>query len=313
MLILIAEDDPVSGKLLRRMLESWGHEVVMAENGEEAWGILQNGKVKFVIADWMMPGIDGVNLCRKIRSSGVSGYIYFILLTGKDKKEDIITGLDAGADDYVIKPFERGELRVRVRVGERILDLERELSEQNEKLNSLNVKLEELIRLDPLMDVGNRRYFYETIEKVHHRARRYARGYGFIMCDIDNFKLFNDIYGHLGGDGILRTVADAIKKSVRASDHIFRYGGEELVIVLPEQNLEGTVLVAEKIRAGIEALEIQHKGTSKGVLTISCGAAAFDGSNPDLKWEAVLDLADRALYEAKTSGRNRVCARSEKG
>lgn len=312
MRVLIAEDDPVSGKLLKRMLESWGHEVVMAQDGNGAWDIFQSQKIKFVIADWMMPVMDGVTLCRKIRASDVSGYIYFILLTGKDKKEDIIAGLDAGADDYVIKPFERGELRVRVRAGERILELERKLSEQNEKLNSLNIKLEELIRLDPLMDIGNRRYFYETVEKVHHQARRYAKSYGIIMCDIDNFKSFNDIYGHLGGDGILRTVADAIRKSVRASDHIFRYGGEEIVVILPEQDLENTIRVAEKIRSNIEALDIQHKGTSRGMLTISCGAAVFDGGNPDLKWEAVLELADRALYQAKTSGRNQVCSRSEK-
>jgi two-component system chemotaxis response regulator CheY len=262
-----------------------------------------------VIADWMMPGIDGVSLCRRIRSSDVSGYIYFILLTGKDKKEDIIAGLDAGADDYVIKPFERGELKVRVRAGERILELERELNEQNETLNNLNIKLEELIRLDPLMDIGNRRHFYETVEKVHHQARRYGTGYGIIMCDIDNFKAFNDIYGHLGGDGILRTVADAIRRAVRVSDHVFRYGGEEIVIVLPKQDMENTILVAEKIRGNIEALDIQHKGTKGGVLTISCGAAVFEGGNPDLKWEAVLDLADRALYEAKSLGRNRVCFR----
>lgn len=312
MLILIVEDDPISGKLLKRMLESWGHEVLMAEDGDEAWNIVQSRKVKFVIADWLMPGMDGVTLCRKIRSSEDAGYIYFILLTSKDKKEDIITGLDAGADDYVIKPFERGELKVRVRAGERILNLERELNEQNEKLNRLNTKLEGLIRLDPLMNIGNRRYFYETIDKVHQHARRYAKGYGIIMCDIDNFKSFNDIYGHLGGDGILKMVADATRKSVRASDHIFRFGGEEIVIVLPEQDLESTTLVADKIRGNVEALDIQHKGSSRGVLTISCGAAAFDGSNPDLRWETVLDLADRALYQAKSLGRNQVCSSSER-
>ena len=312
MLILIAEDDPVSGKLLKRMLESWGHEVLVAVDGEEAWNICQRQKVKFVIADWIMPGMDGLTLCRRIRSSDDAGYIYFILLTGKDKKEDIIAGLDAGADDYVIKPFVRGELKVRVRAGERILNLERELNEQNETLNGLNIKLEELIRRDPLMEIGNRRYFYETIDKVHQQARRYAKGYGIIMCDIDNFKSFNDIYGHMGGDGVLKMVADAIRKSVRASDHVFRYGGEEIVVILTEQDLENSILVADKIRGNIEALDIQHKGASRGIVTISCGAAVFDGSNPDLRWETVLDLADQALYQAKSLGRNQVCSSSEK-
>jgi diguanylate cyclase (GGDEF)-like protein len=254
-----------------------------------------------------MPNIDGVALCRKIRSSQDAGYVYFILLTGKDKKEDIIEGLGAGADDYLTKPFDREELQVRVRTGERILNLEKALSEKNRELHMLNIKLEELIRLDPLMNIGNRRSFYETIQRIHHRASRYEHVYGVVMCDIDNFKSYNDTYGHIAGDSVLRSVANAIKQCLRISDDVFRYGGEEIVLVLPDQDLDSCVRVAERIRNNVEALQIEHKVNRHGVVTVSCGAAAFDMANSDGKWESVLELADRALYSAKEAGRNRVC------
>lgn len=305
--ILVVEDDLVTRRLLKKTIEGWGHEVLTAESGEEAWDILMHNQLKFVIADWIMPGIDGIALCRKIRSE-IPGYIYFILLTGKDRKEDMIDGLNAGADDYVTKPFDRNELKVRVKAGERILNLEKELNEKNEKLSRLNARLEELARLDHLMGIGNRRSFYETIEKVHFRACRYAHGYGLIMCDIDYFKSYNDTYGHLQGDTVLRTVADSLQKSTRRSDEIFRFGGEEIVVVLPEQTLEETVGVAEKIKKGIESLGIEHRGSSAGILTISCGVAAFDMSKRNNKWEDILELADKALYSAKSKGRNQVCA-----
>jgi diguanylate cyclase (GGDEF)-like protein len=305
--ILIADDDPITRKLLKKTLDGWGHETVAVDNGEEAWEIFLAHRINFVIADWMMPGMNGLDLCNRIRSSGATEYVYFVLLTGKDRKEDIIAGLNAGADDYVTKPFERDELRVRLRVGERILNFEKQISEKNSELVSLNIKLEELARLDPLMQIGNRRSLYETIERIHHRACRYVHVYGLIMCDIDNFKLYNDTYGHLGGDGVLRTVANSIKKCLRLSDYVFRYGGEEIVIVLPDQDIETSRNVAERIREEVESLGIKHAVSDKGVLTVSCGVASFDTEEPDSKWEILLERADKALYVAKTSGRNRVC------
>jgi two-component system cell cycle response regulator len=309
MKILIAEDDVVSRRLLQKTLEGWGYQVFSAENGREAWEIFQREDLKFIIADWVMPVMDGVTLCMKIRSSPAHGYVYFILLTGKDKKEDIVSGLDAGADDYVAKPFERDELKVRVRAGERIIKLERELSDKNDKLRLLNVRLEELAGIDPLMGIGNRRSFHNIIEKVHHRAARYSQGYSIIMCDIDNFKPYNDIYGHLAGDSILKKVAAEIKKTVRASDEVFRYGGEEIVIIaIPEQDMDGTAAAAERMRRNIESLGIEHRGSESGVVTISCGIAAYGGGYEDARWETVLERADRGLYNAKASGRNKVCA-----
>ncbi|MBI4652178.1 diguanylate cyclase [Candidatus Desantisbacteria bacterium] len=311
MKFLIADDEKIFRMILQETLENWGHEVLAVENGEEAWNGLKTYDVKFLILDWEMPVMDGVDLCRKIRAANVTGYIYIILLTGKDEKEDIIKGIEAGADDYIIKPFNKDELRVKIRTGMRILDLEKELVEKNEKLNSLNSKLEKLIRLDTLMEIGNRRSFYESIEKVHHRACRYSQIYSMIMCDIDNFKSYNDNYGHLAGDRILKTVAEKMKSILRISDDIFRYGGEELVIILPEQDIGGAILAAERIRKSIESLSIEHKGSNRGILTLSFGIGAFDKKNHDSGWEKILDFADKALYMAKAAGKNTVCKYNE--
>ncbi|MBI4690197.1 MAG: diguanylate cyclase [Nitrospirae bacterium] len=305
MRILIVEDDPVSRKLLQKTLEDWGYEIITADNGQMALEIIIKENLKFVIADWLMPVMDGLTLCRMIRSQH-KGYVYFIMLTGKDKKEDIIEGLKAGADDYVVKPFDRSELQVRVRAGERILNLEKELTEKNESLQRLNIKLEELVRTDTLTGIGNRLSFYETIAKIHHRACRYAHSYGIIMCDIDYFKQYNDTYGHLAGDDILKKTAHTIKKNIRMSDEVFRYGGEEIVVVLPDQDRKTTMDVAEKIRAGIEALSIENREVERGILTISCGTSAFDMEKPDNRWEDILNEADHALYIAKSQGKNKV-------
>jgi diguanylate cyclase (GGDEF)-like protein len=307
MKILVVEDDIISRKLLEKTVKSWGHEVVAAENGRKAWEIFQDDEIKFIIADWMMPEMDGVTLCQKIRATDTSGYIYFILLTGKDKKEDVIQGLEAGADDYVAKPFDMEELKVRIRAGERILNLEKELKEKHDELSRLNKRLEEIARTDPLMEIGNRRAFYEEIRKVHHRSCRYLQGYGIIMIDIDNFKNYNDTYGHVEGDKILKIVATTLKEAIRLSDDIFRWGGEEIVIIVHEQKRPETVMAAEKLRKAIEELKLEHKGCERGYVTISCGVSAFNELDKNNQWKAILDRADKALYIAKASGRNRVC------
>lgn len=304
--ILVVEDDLVCRDLLQHILQGWGHSVLVAKDGEEAVGIIKKENVKFVIADWLMPVMDGLTLCRKVRSLKGTGYVYFILVTSRDRREDIIEGLNAGADDYVIKPLDSDDLRVRIRAGQRILGLEKELTEKNRRLLALNARLEELARIDPLMNIGNRRSFHETMDKVHHRACRYERSYGVIMCDIDNFKAYNDTYGHIAGDSVLRTIADSIKKTLRVSDDIFRYGGEEIVIILAEQNLDTAAIVAQRIRQDIEALRIEHKASERGIITVSCGVSAFDGECGDTRWEPTLERADKALYTAKTRGKNMV-------
>lgn len=306
MKILVAEDDLISRRLLIKMLEEWGHEVIAAENGQAAWNLFQGSDIRIVIADWLMPIIDGVELCRKVRSSERSGYIYYILLTGKDKKEDLIEGFNAGADDYVVKPLDRDEFNVRLRTGERILKLESELTGKNEELHKLNDVLEVMALKDPLMDIGNRRNFYDVIKKVHHRACRYMKNYGLIMCDIDDFKKYNDTYGHLEGDRVLRTVADTIKESFRLSDDVFRYGGEEIVVVLQDEEMEGVITAAERLRERVESLHIENRKSKQGIVTISCGVASFEEIDKENGWDIILNRADMALYNAKSSGKNRI-------
>lgn len=299
MKILIAEDDIISNSLLKKTLRDWGHEVLIAYDGNKALDLFQKENIKLIIADWLMPGIDGIELCKKIRQSQTSGYVYIILLTGKDSKEDIVAGLNAGADDYIVKPFLRAELKVRVRAGERIINLEKELIDKNRKL-------EDLVCIDPLMEIYNRRSFYQAIENLHNLAFRYGHSYGIIMVDVDYFKSFNDMYGHLKGDDVLKKVAKNIKALCRNSDEVFRYGGEEILVILPEQNKERSVAAAERIRKGIESLALEHKGSDKKILTVSCGVSVFDKKEGICKWEVVLDRADKALYKAKKSGRNMV-------
>jgi diguanylate cyclase (GGDEF)-like protein len=305
--ILVAEDSALTREMLSVHLRSCGYEVLEAENGEQAWEIFRQNNVRFIIADWVMPVMSGIDLCRRVRERQVDGYVYFVLLTGKDTAHDIVEGLKAGADDYIKKPFYGEELKVRLTVGERILDLEQELVEKNDKLQVLNVQLERMARVDVLMDLGNRRSFYETIRRYHHRACREAFPYAIILCDVDNFKAYNDLYGHLAGDQVLKTVADTIKDSLRLYDNIFRYGGEEIVIILQEQDPELALAVSERLRCDVQAQAVEHKGSDHGLLTISAGVAVFDPARADEGWQAVVERADKALYRAKSKGRNQSC------
>lgn len=307
MKILIAEDDLTSRKFLETVLSGMGYEVLSVDNGQAALDAARDQKNNFVIADWMMPGLDGVSLCRLFRQKDDDSYVYFIIVTAKNRTEDLVEGFAAGADDYLIKPFVLEELEGRIRVGERILKQDRNLREKNKKLIELNQRLEELVRIDPLLEIGNRRNFHEVVEKIHDRACRYKQVYGVIMCDIDFFKNYNDEYGHLEGDRILRRIAAAIMDSYRTSDEVFRYGGEEIVVLLPDQDLLKTRIAAERINRDIAALNIEHRGSAFGRVTISCGVAMFDHECEDEKWSKVLERADQALYKAKTAGRNRVC------
>ncbi|MBU0728570.1 MAG: diguanylate cyclase [Proteobacteria bacterium] len=299
MKILIVEDDTELCKSLENALQKMGLSPLTAPNGLAALAILHKEQIDFVISDWIMPELDGIELCRAIRNQEGHDYIYFMLLTVKGEIIDIINAFAAGVDDYLAKPFVLDELESRIRAGERILNHYKNLQEEN-------AKLELLIRIDPLLEIGNRRSFHEVIEKSHDRACRYQQSYGAIMCDLDFFKSYNDIYGHQSGDQILRKVATSIKDTSRTSDEVFRYGGEEIIVILPDQNLEKTQIVAQRITQSIEALNIEHKGADSGKLTVSCGVAAFDKECIGEKWVRVIERADQALYRAKSAGRNQV-------
>jgi diguanylate cyclase (GGDEF)-like protein len=305
MKILIAEDDPVSRRLLQRTLEKWEYEVFAVEDGVEAFQVITEEDIGLVITDWMMPRMDGPTLCQKIRQELAESYVYILLLTARGQKEDIVQGLNAGADDYLTKPFDRDELRVRVRAGERLIQLERELIQKNHELQDLNERLSKMALIDPLMGIPNRHKFYHSIDTIHDRKRRYNEQYALVVIDVDRFKSYNDTYGHLSGDKILEEVGKAIRSVLRSSDEAFRYGGEEIVVILPHQGPEDSLKVAERIREKISSLNIDHKLNDPPIVTVSCGVACSHNPSQDADlWEEVLDWADRALYEAKAAGRN---------
>ena len=307
MRILIAEDDAVSRTILLRSIEKLGHECLAAEDGGKAWDLYKETPgVDVVISDWMMPGVDGLELCRMVRGEERDEYTYFIFLTALGDREHLLMGLEAGADDYLSKPLDRDELQVRLISASRVTALHRRLAFQNLELERLNRELFEQSREDPLTRLGNRLRLREELETLRGRVERYGHSYSAVLCDVDFFKLYNDHYGHLAGDEVLQKVAETIADQRRSGDTSYRYGGEEFLIILPEQGLEEAASIADRLRLAVEDLRIPHEAKDPpGVVTISAGVAALSAEklkSPD----DLLKEADTALYKAKQTGRNRV-------
>lgn len=227
MRVLIADDDDVMRHILEASLTKWGYETVVARNGLEAWRILQaNDAPRLAILDWIMPGMDGLEVCREIRKAEDTPYIYLLLLTAKHKREDVIAGMDAGADDYISKPFDPQELKVRLRAGRRILDLQAELVAARESLRYQATH-------DGLTGLLNRSAVLDTLRNELERANRQSIPLCLMLADFDHFKAINDTYGHTIGDAVLCEAARRMRSSIRTYDCVGRYGGEEFVFILP--------------------------------------------------------------------------------
>ena len=310
MKVLVADDDVVTLHLVSETVKRFGYEVVTARDGLEAQRKFAKGRFPVVVTDWEMPGLDGIELCRQIRNAALPSYTYIVFLTSRQEKHDLIEALSAGADDFISKPFHPQELQVRLRAAERILSLESDLREVNRDLAALNRRLMETSRIDPLMEIGNRLDFEEKISEFHFRAVRRRETYGVVMCDVDHFKSFNDTFGHQYGDRVLQRVAAAIRANLRSTDAAFRYGGEEILLFLGNQNLQGAVSGAERVRKCIEREEIATSSAGEVQhLTISCGVASYPlALNSSVGWQGIVECADKALYEAKAAGRNCVVA-----
>lgn len=307
MRVLVAEDDSVSLLILRRAVGKLGHECLTAGDGEQAWQLYKETPgVDVIISDWMMPGVDGIELCRRVRDEERDEYTYFIFLTALSDKEHLLMGFEAGADDYLSKPLDREELQVRMISASRLNTLHRQLAEQRKELEWLNAKLADQARTDPHTELGNRLRMQEDLESLDARKERYGQTYCVVLCDIDFFKTYNDTYGHPAGDELLRQVAAVIKSHCRSGDVAYRYGGEEFLIVLPEQTQESGIAMAERLRRAVEGLEIPL-GTREPLdtITISAGVAATI-KDDEKSIESLLQEADDSLYEAKEAGRNRV-------
>lgn len=299
--ILIAEDNPVSRKLLEKTLTKAGYEVVSAKDGREALDLFAQRFFPIVLTDWMMPEMTGPELCRALRAQSGNGYIFMILLTAKDSKDDIVEGLEAGADDYLTKPFNRAELMARLKTGTRILELERSLKNATEEIRILSIR-------DTLTGCYNRGFLTEHLPKETKRARRYGHDLSVVLCDIDHFKKVNDTCGHQAGDAVLKAFAKILMDSVRNGvDWVSRYGGEEFLVVLPETPLQGAVLVAERVRTSVAEATVE---TPEGGINItaSFGVTGFSADTPDSEAfpDAMVKMADDMLYQAKNEGRNTV-------
>lgn len=296
MRILIADDDPVSSKLLERTLIRLGHEVVVMADGPQAvTALLAPDGPRMAILDWMMPGADGLAVCRVIRQRPAP-YIYLILLTARDRREDLVAGLDSGADDFLTKPFDLDELRSRLRSGTRVLELQEGLLKAQAALSVLATR-------DDLTGLWNRRMIVEHLDRELRRAAHEKRPVAIAMADVDEFKRINDMHGHPVGDVVLRQVAARMQLALRDYDSIGRYGGEEFLVVLPGCDAETGVAAAERVRTSVAAEPVASAGGPL-LVRVSIGVAWTDPAGLD--GAELIKSADEALYRAKTAGRNRV-------
>jgi diguanylate cyclase (GGDEF)-like protein len=295
MKVLIAEDDPISRRLLEATLTKWGYDVVVACDGEEAWQILQEEDApRLAILDWMMPGMDGVQICAAARASQDEPYIYILLLTAKSQKQDIIQAMKSGADDYLSKPFDVGELEVRLNAGRRVLELQTELLSVRETLRKQATH-------DPLTGLPNRLLFGDRLTRSLSIADRHQESVAVLFLDLDRFKLVNDTLGHSAGDALLKQVSARLSGTLRQADTVARMGGDEFTIILT-----GTCSEAQVARVAEKVLQAFSKGFQIGsrelFITPSIGISIYPMDGKDA--ETLVRNADTAMYRAKERGRN---------
>lgn len=320
--VLVVDDDPWMTHLLAHHLKQDGHTVLCADCGFQALELYRRERPGLVLTDWRMPSISGVELCRAIRAQAGDQPVYCIMLTAVTDEDQVVEALDAGADDYVYKPFRPRELLARLRAGERIVALQTEVSRTagdlrhaNDELAAVNLKLsvaiqrlERLARTDMLTGLANRAAGVERLEECWAASNRDGAPLSVLMLDLDHFKSINDRHGHAVGDYVLKTHARILRHEVRAGELTCRFGGEEFLIVCPNTQEESAANLAERLRQAIESYPLDEAAPELR-LTISVGVAqrSADMAGPD----RLIKAADDALYAAKRAGRNRVCRASE--
>lgn len=296
MKVLIADDEQISRLMLDRIVRNLGFETVLAKDGEEAWLYLQSDMPPMLlILDWVMPGLSGVDVCRMVRKRMHQNPPYIIIVTSRGDKSDIVEGLKSGANDYIAKPYHTEELKARVEVGRRMVELQCRLVDAKKELEFMATH-------DCLTGILNRGAVMRALETEMSRAQRENKSLGFAMCDLDHFKQINDRYGHQVGDEVLRSFVKRVKTLLRDYDLIGRYGGEEFMLVTPGLQARGNTSIFERIRFEIAKMPFSVRD-EKIPVTVSIGVAEYTGKG-DV--ESVLKAADRALYRAKDAGRDRV-------
>lgn len=307
MRILIADDDATSRLLLKAIATKLGHDCLTATDGASAWQILSTRQTDVLLTDWMMPGLSGPELCRQVRGELTEQYVYIVMITGLASAEQVLQGMGAGADDYLIKPVDPFTVQTRLVAAERVTLLHRQVNDFRAQLERANLELLGRSLTDPLTGLGNRRRMEEELDITHARCARDGKAYSIALFDIDHFKLYNDHYGHQIGDQALRDVARLLAGNTRAAEKVYRYGGEEFLLLLPETDLHGAAVAAERLRRAVEDAAIPHsfRPTSPAVITLS-GGVACQSACRTLSPPQLIRLADEALFRAKSAGRNHI-------
>jgi two-component system, cell cycle response regulator len=300
MRVLVADDDTASRKLLMATLSGWGYEPIAAATGAEALAVLsEDGPPTIALLDWEMPGVSGPEVCRILRARPSSDYTYLILVSGRGSRDDVVVGMDAGADDYLVKPVDPREMRVRIRAGRRIVDLQSQLIRARDDLHHRATH-------DVLTGVWNRAGVMDRLAAEVSRAHRDGRPLSIALLDLDHFKNINDSHGHATGDEVLKQTGARLRDVLRTYDVVGRWGGEEFLLVLPGAGARDCATVTERVRIAFDASPFETAGGRLGV-TASIGAATLTVGSREQS-DAFVGRADAALYDAKRSGRNRVCA-----
>lgn len=300
--ILVIEDSRTQALRLQLVLEQYSYHITLASNGREGLEYLKKKPFPIVITDWVMPEMDGSEFCKEVRQRDFTGYVFIIILTAKDSKDDIIIGLNAGADDYLVKPVDPRELIARLKTAERIIALEQTLNNRNQEVALLSVT-------DSLTQAFNRRYLNEKLPFAIKRERRNGHPLSIILCDIDHFKAVNDCYGHQAGDSVLESFAYCLKNTTREGiDWIVRFGGEEFLIVLPETDFVGAEKAAERYRLLVSSqVIVQNSEMRKITASFGFVSTKLGDDKSKIDMDTLIKAADKCLYQAKDEGRNRVC------
>lgn len=296
--VLIAEDDPVSRRILEVLLEKWGYDAVATDNGKDAFDrLLCENAPRMAILDWMMPGMEGIDICRRLRERPGQPYVYILLVSARSEREDLLSALHAGADDYLVKPFDSRELQARLVVGQRILNLQDELIGTREELRYRATH-------DALTGIYNRAEIVDAVSREEVRQRRERGTFAIVLIDLDRFKEVNDTFGHLAGDFVLREASHRMASCIRPYDMLGRYGGEEFLILSPATDSRGALCLAERVRLAISGTPVDSP-YGPVLISASLGVSVSSGQDPHTS-DQLLQLADAALYRAKSQGRNRV-------
>jgi len=300
---LVADDDRPTTVIVENALRVWGLEVDVVHDGAAAWQRMNAiDPPAIAVLDWTMPHLDGLDLCRRVRETWRLASMYILLLTAHDRRNDLLTGLEAGADDYMTKPVDLEELRVRIQVGRRVASLQRDLSRRIAELRRAHDRLKEMASTDALTHLYSRRWWFDMAGNEFARSRRHGNALTVLVADLDHFKSVNDRFGHETGDNVLKAFAELLRRECRQTDIVGRVGGEEFALALPETSIAQAQTVASRLTDGCRSLSLPAGEES---IHWSCSIGLTDARDADADLDAVLRRADAALYQAKRAGRDR--------